>query len=60
MKTSLLVSDARTTQRNKAEAMESVRVEIAKMLKSLSNKSREKLIAARRKKFLDMGSKSLA
>jgi acetyl-CoA carboxylase carboxyl transferase subunit alpha len=47
-------------QRNKVEAMENVRTEISKMLKSLSNKSREKLIAARRKKFLDMGSKSLA
>lgn len=46
-------------QRNQKETMENVRVEISKMLKSLSSKPREKLIAARRKKFLDMGSKSL-
>jgi acetyl-CoA carboxylase carboxyl transferase subunit alpha len=46
-------------QRDKETAMENVRVELTKMLKSLSGKSREKLITARRKKFLDMGSKSL-
>ncbi|MEK6205522.1 MAG: acetyl-CoA carboxylase carboxyltransferase subunit alpha [Amylibacter sp.] len=47
-------------QRNKTEAMENVRTEVAKLLKSLSKKSREKLIAERRKKFLDMGMKALA
>ncbi len=46
-------------QRDKAQAMENVRTEIAKLLKSLSKKSREKLIAERRKKFLDMGMKAL-
>jgi acetyl-CoA carboxylase carboxyl transferase subunit alpha len=46
-------------QRNKAEAMENVRTEVAKLLKSLSKKSREKLISERRKKFLDMGMKAL-
>jgi acetyl-CoA carboxylase carboxyl transferase subunit alpha len=46
-------------QRNKAQAMENVRTEVAKLLKSLSKKSREKLIAERRKKFLDMGMKAL-
>ncbi len=46
-------------QRNQAEAMENVRKEIAKMLKSLQGKSRKKLIADRRKRFLDMGSKAL-
>ena len=46
-------------QRDPAVAMESVRKEITKMLKGLSGKSRKKLIAERRKKFLDMGSKAL-
>lgn len=46
-------------QRNKEETMETVRQEIAKLLKSLSGMSRDKLIASRRKKFLDMGSKTL-
>ena len=46
-------------QRDPAVAMESVRKEITKMLKSLSEKSRKKLIADRRRKFLDMGSKAL-
>ena len=46
-------------QRDPAVAMESVRKEITKMLKSLSEKSRKKLIADRRKRFLDMGSKAL-
>jgi acetyl-CoA carboxylase carboxyl transferase subunit alpha len=47
-------------QRNKTEAMENVRTEVAKLLKTLSKKSHEKLIAERRKKFLDMGMKALA
>jgi acetyl-CoA carboxylase carboxyl transferase subunit alpha len=46
-------------QRNKAETMENVRQEITAMLKELSGVSRKKLIASRRKKFLDMGSKAL-
>lgn len=46
-------------QRDKAAAMESVRLEITAMLKELSGVSRKKLIATRRKKFLDMGSKAL-
>jgi acetyl-CoA carboxylase carboxyl transferase subunit alpha len=46
-------------QRDPAAAMENVRKEITKMLKSLSGKSSKKLIADRRKKFLDMGSKAL-
>ncbi len=46
-------------QRDPAVAMETVRKEITKMLKNLSGKSRKKLIADRRKKFLDMGSKAL-
>ena len=46
-------------QRDKVEAMENVRIEITKMLKSLNGKPRKKLIADRRKKFLDMGSKAL-
>ncbi|MBL4751625.1 MAG: acetyl-CoA carboxylase carboxyltransferase subunit alpha [Amylibacter sp.] len=46
-------------QRDPAAAMENVRKEITKMLKSLSGKSRKNLIADRRKKFLDMGSKAL-
>ncbi len=46
-------------QRDKAQAMENVRTEVAKLLKSLSKKSREKLISERRKKFLDMGMKAL-
>jgi len=46
-------------QRDPAATMENVRKEITKMLKSLGNKPRKKLIAERRKKFLDMGSKAL-
>ncbi len=46
-------------QRNKTETMENVRQEITAMLKELSGVSRKKLIASRRKKFLDMGSKAL-
>lgn len=46
-------------QRNTNETMENVRKELEKMLKALNGKSRAKLLAARRKKFLDMGSKSL-
>ncbi len=46
-------------QRDQAQAMENVRKEITKMLKSLKGKPSKKLIADRRKKFLDMGSKSL-
>ncbi len=46
-------------QRDKAETMENVRKEITKMLKSLGRKSRKKLIAERRKKFLNMGMKAL-
>ncbi len=46
-------------QRDQAQAMETVRKEITKMLKSLKGKPSKKLIADRRKKFLDMGSKSL-
>ncbi len=46
-------------QRDKVGAMENVRIEITKMLKSLNGKPRKKLIADRRKKFLDMGSKAL-
>ena len=47
-------------QRNPDETLENVRKAIDKMLKSLKGKSREKLIANRRKKFLDIGSKGLA
>ncbi|MFK5996778.1 MAG: acetyl-CoA carboxylase carboxyltransferase subunit alpha [Rhodobacterales bacterium] len=46
-------------QRDKVQTMENVRTEVAKLLKSLKGKSRKKLIAERRKKFLDMGSKAL-
>lgn len=46
-------------QRDQAQAMETVRKEITKMLKSLKGKPSKKLIADRRKKFLDMGSKAL-
>jgi acetyl-CoA carboxylase carboxyl transferase subunit alpha len=46
-------------QRDKEATMENVRKEIAKLLKSLQGKPRKKLIADRRKKFLDMGSKAL-
>jgi len=46
-------------QRDKTQTMENVRKEITKMLKSLNGKSGKKLIADRRKKFLDMGMKAL-
>jgi len=46
-------------QRDKVQTMENVRTEVAKLLKTLKGKSRKKLIAERRKKFLDMGSKAL-
>ncbi len=46
-------------QRDKVQTMENVRTEVAKLLKILKGKSRKKLIAERRKKFLDMGSKAL-
>ncbi len=46
-------------QRDKEATMENVRQEITAMLKELSGVSRKKLIASRRKKFLDMGSKAL-
>ncbi len=46
-------------QRDKAQTMENVRKEIAKMLKSLNGKTSKKLISDRRKKFLDMGMKAL-
>jgi len=36
-----------------------IRKEITEMLKSLNGKSSKKLIADRRKKFLDMGMKAL-
>ncbi len=46
-------------QRDKTKAMENVHKEITRMLKSLNGKPRKKLIAERRKRFLDMGSKAL-
>lgn len=46
--------------RDRAAAMQAVSDAIGKMLNELSGKSGKKLIADRRKKFLDMGSKGLA
>jgi len=46
-------------QRDTVQTMENVRTEIAKLLKSLTGKSRKKLSNERRKKFLAMGSKAL-
>ncbi|WP_128254846.1 acetyl-CoA carboxylase carboxyltransferase subunit alpha [Falsirhodobacter deserti] len=47
-------------QRAPAETIQAVGKAIATMLKELSGKSGKELIADRRKKFLEMGSKSLA
>jgi acetyl-CoA carboxylase carboxyl transferase subunit alpha len=46
-------------QRNKQETLDNVSKSIAEMLKELNGKSRKKIIADRRKKFLDLGSKAL-
>ncbi len=46
-------------QRDKPKTIEAVRKEIAKLLGELEGKSPEALRKARRKKYLDMGSKSL-
>ena len=46
-------------QRNKQETLDNVSKAITDMLKELSGKTRKKLIADRRKKFLDLGSKAL-
>lgn len=45
--------------RDKEETLKSVQTAIEKMLKTLSGKSRDALIKARHKKFLDMGNKAL-
>ncbi|MCP5086332.1 MAG: acetyl-CoA carboxylase carboxyltransferase subunit alpha [Rhodobacteraceae bacterium] len=46
-------------QRNKDAAIDSVKAEISQMLKELSGKKPEALRKARRKKYLDLGSKGL-
>ena len=46
-------------QRNRAEAMQSVRSAISAMLEDAQKTPADKLRAARRKKYLDMGSKAL-
>ncbi|MCP5072096.1 MAG: acetyl-CoA carboxylase carboxyltransferase subunit alpha [Rhodobacteraceae bacterium] len=46
-------------QRNKDAAIDSVKAEISQMLKELSGKKPETLRKARRKKYLDLGSKGL-
>jgi len=47
-------------QRDRAKTIASVGVEIGKMLADLKGKKRADILAARRKKFIDMGSKGLA
>ena len=46
--------------RNRKMAIDGVRKSIQSMLNGLEGQSREKLIKARRDKFLNMGSKGLA
>ena len=46
-------------QRDREATMESVRVEIAKLLVELSGKKPAQLRKQRRKRYLDLGSKSL-
>ena len=46
-------------QRDQAQTLENVRAAISKMLKDLGNKSPDGLRKSRRKKYLDLGSKSL-